>query len=34
MIDACKNGHTAIVELLLHKRANVNHQDKVRLLPR
>ena len=30
MIDACKNGHKAVVELLIHKGANVNYQDKVR----
>ena len=30
MIDACKNGHKAVVELLVHKGANVNYQSKVR----
>ena len=29
---ACKNGHDQIVELLLKKEADVNHQTKVRPL--
>ena len=29
---ACKNGHDQIVELLLRREANVNHQIEVRLL--
>ena len=29
---ACKEGHDQIVELILKKEADVNHQTKVRLL--
>ena len=27
---ACENGHKAVAELLVHKGANVNYQNKVR----
>ena len=32
LILACENGHIATVELLIHKGANVNYQDKVKEL--
>ena len=29
LVLACENGHKAVAELLIHKGANVNYQDKV-----